>query len=83
MRGDEAFELTEPEPADSVFVTGVVLVTGAHTAQLVGFEDIPDLGERRIKVRIAMSIDTAEALYMDLWKALRGKIKWHPPTSNS
>ena len=77
MRPNEAFELTEPEPADSVFVTGVALATNQHTAQLVGYQDIPDLQERRILVRLAMSIDTAEKLYVDLWRALR-EAKRHP-----
>jgi hypothetical protein len=77
MRADEAFELTEPEPADSVFVTGIALIADAHTAQLVGYADISDMQERRILTRITMSVDTAEKLYLDLWKALR-QAKRHP-----
>jgi hypothetical protein len=77
MRG-QAFELTEPEPADSVFVTGVALRVNSHTATLVGYQDHPDLEERRIVVRVVMGIDTAAKLYTDLWRAMRHEKRPHP-----
>lgn len=64
-------DITEPESVEPLFVTGVNVLLDKQTAAICGFADLPVIGERRILVRMVMSRDTAQTLYLDLWKALR------------
>ena len=73
------YELTEPDTVLPIFVTGSYLYADKRGNVGLGFYiDLQSVRERRILARLVMSADTANELYLSLWKALR-KIKPRVP----
>jgi hypothetical protein len=64
--------LTEPLIVPVLFISGMMVEADGAVARLTGWETAPigEANERRVVVRVAMTVEAARALHTDLGEAL-------------